>query len=130
MNEFLDIALPYRRKRTFGASSFALIFVTIVLEVEALALVALGIIGHRFDLFVDLQPVIFPSACGIALAAAAVALVSLGAVLGATFAHQPSREQVTQSENPAPTAPALEKFYVPAQHANQATRVEEQPDAF
>ena len=67
---------------------------------------------------------------GIALAAAAVALVSLGAVLGATFAHQPSREQVTQSENPAPTAPALEKFYVPAQHANQATRVEEQPDAF
>src|ERR1041385_6291321 len=65
---------------------------------------------------------------GIALAAAAVALVSLGAVLGATFAHQPSREQVTQSENPA--APALEKFYVPAQHANQATRVEEQPDAF
>jgi len=72
VNEFLDIALPYRRKRTFGASSFALIFVTIVLEVEALALVALGIIGHRFDLFVDLQPVIFPSACGIALAAAAV----------------------------------------------------------
>ena len=65
---------------------------------------------------------------GIALAA--VALVSLGAGLGATFAHQPSREQVTQSENPAPTAPALEKFYVPAQHANQATRVEEQPDAF
>ena len=72
MNEFLDIALPYRRKRTFGASSFALIFVTIVLEVEALALIALGIVGHRFDLFMDLQPVIFPSACGVALAAAAV----------------------------------------------------------
>jgi hypothetical protein len=67
---------------------------------------------------------------GIAATAAAVALVSLGAVLGATFAHQPSHEQVTQRENPAPTAPALEKFYVPAQHANQATRVEEQPDAF
>ena len=72
MNEFLDIALPYRRKKTFGASSFALIFVTIVIEVEALALVALGVIGHRFDLFVDLQPIIFPSACGIALAAATV----------------------------------------------------------
>ena len=67
---------------------------------------------------------------GIAAAVAAVALVSLGAVLGATFAHQPGHEQVTQRENPAPTAPALEKFYVPAQHTNQATRVEEQPDAF
>jgi hypothetical protein len=67
---------------------------------------------------------------GIAAAVAAVALVSLGAVLGATFAHQPSQEQVTQRENPAPAAPALEKFYVPAQHPNQATRVEEQPDAF
>ena len=66
----------------------------------------------------------------IGAAVAAVALVSLGAVLGATFAHQPGHEQVTQRENPAPTAPALEKFYVPAQHANQATRVEEQPDAF
>ena len=27
-------------------------------------------------------------------------------------------------------APALENFYVPAQHVNQATRIEEQPDAF
>ena len=26
--------------------------------------------------------------------------------------------------------PALENFYVPAQHTNQATRIEEQPDAF
>jgi len=67
---------------------------------------------------------------GIAVTAAAVALVSLGAVLGPTFAHQPSHEQVTQRENPAPTAPALEKFYVPAQHPNQATRIEDQPDAF
>jgi hypothetical protein len=72
MNEFLDIAFPYRRKRTYGASSFALIFLTIVLEVEALALIAVGIVAHRFDLFVDLQPVVFPSACGIAVAAAAV----------------------------------------------------------
>ena len=72
MNEFLDIAFPYRRRRTFGASSFALIFVTIVLEVEALALIAVGIVGHRFDLFLDLQAILFPSACGVALAAAAV----------------------------------------------------------
>ena len=27
-------------------------------------------------------------------------------------------------------APALQSFYVPAQHINQATRIEEQPDAF
>ena len=72
MNEFLDIAFPYRRKRNFGAASFALIFITIVVEVEALALVALGIVGHRFDLFVDLQSLVFPSACAVALAAAAV----------------------------------------------------------
>ena len=26
--------------------------------------------------------------------------------------------------------PALENFYVPAMHVNQATRIEEQPDAF
>ena len=72
VNEFLDIAFPYRKRRDFGAASFALIFLTIVLEVEALALVALGIVGHRFDLFVDLQPIVFPSACAVALAAAAV----------------------------------------------------------
>ena len=63
---------PYRMKKGFGAASFALIFLVLVLEVEALALVALGIIAHRFDLFVDLQMVIFPVACLIALAAAIV----------------------------------------------------------
>ena len=72
MNEFLDIAFPYRRKRSFGAASFALIFLTALLEVEALALVALGVVAHRFDLFVDLQPIVLPSACVVALAAAAV----------------------------------------------------------
>lgn len=72
MNELLDIAFPYRKKRSFGAASFALVFLTIVLEVEALALVGLGIVGHRVDLFVDLQPIIFPSACAVALATAAV----------------------------------------------------------
>jgi disulfide bond formation protein DsbB len=66
---------------------------------------------------------------GITAGIAALALVSLGAVLGATFARQPSHEQVTQREIPAP-APALETFYVPSQHVNQATRTEEQPDAF
>lgn len=63
---------PYRMRRGFGAASFALIFLVLIVEVEALALIALGIIGHRFDLFMDLQLVIFPVACLIALAAAIV----------------------------------------------------------
>ena len=66
---------------------------------------------------------------GIAVAVAAVALLSLGAVLGATFAPHPSQQQVSQGETRTPQ-PALETFYVPAQHINQATRIEEQPDAF
>jgi hypothetical protein len=72
MNEFLDIAFPYRKMKTFGAASFALIFLVIILEVEALAFVALAIVGHRFDLFVDLQPIILPVACVIALFASTV----------------------------------------------------------
>ena len=65
----MDIAFPYRAKRNFGAASFALVFLVIVLEVEALVLVALGIVAHRFDLFVDLQEVLLPGACFIALTA-------------------------------------------------------------
>ena len=68
----LDIAFPYRRKRSFGAASFALIFVVLVLEVEALVLVALGIVARRMDLFMDLQEIILPGACLIALSAAIV----------------------------------------------------------
>jgi hypothetical protein len=68
----MDIAFPYRAKKTFGAASFALVFLLIILEVEALVLVALGIVAHRFDLFVDLQDVILPGACVIALSASAV----------------------------------------------------------
>lgn len=68
----MDIAFPYRAKKSFGAASFALIFLVIILEVEALVLVALGIVAHRFDLFVDLQPVILPGACIVALSAATV----------------------------------------------------------
>jgi hypothetical protein len=68
----MDIAFPYRAKRSFGAASFALIFLVIIAEVEALVLVALGVVAHRFDLFVDLQEVILPGACLIALSAAVV----------------------------------------------------------
>lgn len=68
----MDIAFPYRAKKSFGAASFALIFLVIILEVEALVLVALGVVAHRFDLFVDLQEVILPGACLIALSASVV----------------------------------------------------------
>lgn len=72
MSRLGDIAFPYRAKRSFGAASFALIFLVILLEIEALVLVALGVIAHRFDLFIDLQSVVLPAACVIALAAATV----------------------------------------------------------
>ena len=67
MDSLLDVAFPYRAKKNFGAASFALVFLMIVAEVEALVLVALGVIAHRFDLFVALQDVVFPVACFIAL---------------------------------------------------------------
>ncbi|TMC32648.1 MAG: hypothetical protein E6J24_13255 [Chloroflexi bacterium] len=68
----LDIAFPYRQKKNFGAASFALIFIVIILEVEALVLVALGIVAGRMDLFLELQEVILPGACLIALSASIV----------------------------------------------------------
>jgi len=71
MGGLIDVAFPYRAKKSFGAASFALIFLVIIAEVEALVLVALGIVAHRFDLFVDLQEVIFPGACFIALTSSA-----------------------------------------------------------
>src|SRR6266511_3424516 len=63
----MDVAFPYRAKKSFGAASFALIFLVIIVEVEALIIVA-----HRFDLFVDLQEVLLPGACLIALSVSTV----------------------------------------------------------
>ena len=59
------------------------------------------------------------------------ASMSVGAVLGATFAppHEGGEAVQRTGAAPAPT-PALETFYVPAQIPNRATKVEEQPDAF
>jgi hypothetical protein len=68
----LDIAFPYRKKRNFGAASFALIFLVVFLEVEGLILVALGIVARRLDLFLDLQEVILPGACLVALSVSIV----------------------------------------------------------
>jgi len=66
----LDVAFPYRTKKGFGAASFALVFLTVIFEIESLVLVALGILAQRFDLVVDLQDVILPGACFVALAVA------------------------------------------------------------
>ncbi len=72
MASLLDVAFPYRNKRSFGAASFALVFLMLLAEIEGLIAVALGIVAHRFDLFVDLQPVILPGACLVSLSAAVV----------------------------------------------------------
>ena len=68
----MDVAFPYRIKRRFGAASFALIFIVLLVEIELLVFVALAIVAHRLDLFMDLQPIIFPGACLVALSAAGV----------------------------------------------------------
>lgn len=72
MGGLADIAFPYRAKKNFGAASFALIFLVLILEIEALVLVALGVIAHRLDLFLALQEVVLPGACLISLAASTV----------------------------------------------------------
>ena len=72
MSGLLDVAFPHRIKKSFGAASFALIFLVLLAEFEALVFVALAIVAHRLDLFMDLQPIIFPGACLVALSAATV----------------------------------------------------------
>ena len=72
MTNLLDVAFPHRTKRSFGAASFALIFLILLGEIELLVFVALAIVGHRLDLFTGLQPIILPAACLLALAAAGV----------------------------------------------------------
>jgi hypothetical protein len=68
----MDVAFPYRTKKRFGAASFALIFLTLLAEIEGLVFVALAVVAHRLDLFMDLQPIILPGACLVALSAAGV----------------------------------------------------------
>ena len=72
MSGLLDIAFPHRSKKSFGAASFALIFLILLGEIEALVFIALAIVAHRLDLFMDLQPVVLPGACLVALSAAGV----------------------------------------------------------
>ena len=72
MSSLLDVAFPYRNKKSFGAASFALLFLLLLGEIEGLVFVALGIVAHRLDLFVDLQSVILPGACLVSLSAAGI----------------------------------------------------------
>ena len=68
----MDVAFPYRTKKRFGAASFALIFLTLLAEIELLVFIGLAVIARRLDLFMDLQPIVLPGACLVALAAAGV----------------------------------------------------------
>jgi hypothetical protein len=67
-----DIAFPYRAKRSFGVVSFAFVFLMLILEAELVVFIGLGIIAHRIDLFVDLQPDILPAAAMVSLVASGV----------------------------------------------------------
>ena len=72
MSSLIDIAFPYRRRRSFGAASFAFTFLVLLFEVELIAFVGVAIAARQLQLWWDLQPVVFPTACLISLAAAAV----------------------------------------------------------
>ena len=66
-----DIAFPYRANRGFGAASFALLFVALLLEIELIVFVALAVAG-RADRFLDLQTMVIPAAVLVSLTAALV----------------------------------------------------------
>ncbi|GAC1459653.1 MAG: hypothetical protein NVSMB8_09450 [Candidatus Limnocylindrales bacterium] len=68
----LEIAFPYRAHRSFGAASFALVFVSLIAEIEALVLLALVIVARRLDLFFALQTAVFPAAVAVSLVATGV----------------------------------------------------------
>ena len=72
MSSLIDIAFPYRRRQTFGAASFAFTFLVLLLEVELLAFIGVAIAARQLQLWWDLQPIVFPTACLISLAAAGV----------------------------------------------------------
>jgi hypothetical protein len=68
----LDIAFPYRARKSFGAASFALTFLVLLFEIELLAFIGVAIVARQFQLWWDLQPIVLPGACLISLAAAVV----------------------------------------------------------
>jgi fatty-acid desaturase len=72
VSSLIDIAFPYRRRRSHGAASFAFTFLVLLFEVELLAFIGVAIAARQLQLWWDLQPVVLPTACLISLAAAAV----------------------------------------------------------
>jgi hypothetical protein len=72
MTSLIDIAFPYRRRRSFGAASFAFTFLVLLFEVELLAFAGVAVVARQLQLWWDLQPIVFPTACLISLAAATV----------------------------------------------------------
>ena len=66
-----DLAFPHRTGRQFGVMSFALVFVVLFLEIEAVVAVGLLLAG-RIGLFLDFQPLIVPAAVLVSLVTAAV----------------------------------------------------------
>ena len=72
MSSLIDIAFPYRRRRSYGAASFAFTFLVLVFEIELIAFVGVAIAARQLQLWWDLQPIVLPTACLISLATAAV----------------------------------------------------------
>jgi hypothetical protein len=72
MSNLIDIAFPYRRRRSFGAASFALTFLVLLFEVELLVFLGVAIAARQLQLWWDLQPIVFPTACLVSLATAGV----------------------------------------------------------
>lgn len=68
----IEIAFPYRRRRAFGAASFALTFLVLVLEIELLVFIGVAIAAQQVGLWWDLQPMVFPTACLVSLMTASV----------------------------------------------------------
>jgi hypothetical protein len=65
----LDIAFPYRARKSFGAASFALTFLVLLFEIELLVFIGVAIVARQLQLWWDLQPIVLPGACLISLAA-------------------------------------------------------------
>jgi hypothetical protein len=72
VTSLIDIAFPYRRRRSFGAASFAFTFLVLFFEVQLLAFVGILLAARQIELWWDLQPIVFPTACLVSLATAAV----------------------------------------------------------
>ena len=72
MSSLIDIAFPYRRRRSYGAASFAFTFLVLFFEVELLVFAGVAIAARQLQLWWDLQPIVLPTACLVSLATTTV----------------------------------------------------------